>query len=169
LARAHLYADARYIVVRDLGREGSKRPTSSEYRDPMHDTVYGLPRMHLPPTRVNKQGEGPEHDAPAPMVAALHICFSLLNGPHLRRRFQLPASRPTSHPHGLHGVRQTSYQRPLCRPCLAPLLVAVRPHQVQFFSAVLAQYERLPPFPKKPPSPAGVIRASRIEFRPHGV
>src|SRR5215211_8809552 len=113
-----------------------------------------------------EQEEGQEPDAPDPMVAALHFCFSLVNRPRLRRRFQLPASCPTCRPHGLPGVRQTLYQRPLCRPCLAPLLVGVRPHPVQFFSAVLAQYERHSPFPKKPPSAAGVIEPPGLSSGP---
>jgi hypothetical protein len=37
-----------------LGLECSKRPTWSEYRDPMHNAVYGLSRILLPRTWVNK-------------------------------------------------------------------------------------------------------------------
>jgi hypothetical protein len=53
-ARAHLYAGARYIVVRGLGLGCSKRPIPSEYRSPMHGSAYGLLRKSLPRTRVNK-------------------------------------------------------------------------------------------------------------------
>jgi hypothetical protein len=51
---ASLYAGARYIVVRVLALECSKRPNPSEYRGPMHGSAYRFLRVHLPGSRVNK-------------------------------------------------------------------------------------------------------------------
>src|SRR5919112_2232645 len=54
LARAHLYAGARYIVGRGLGPECSRRPNPSEYRGPIHDSACGLLSIPLLRRWVNK-------------------------------------------------------------------------------------------------------------------
>jgi len=85
-ARAHLYAGARYIVVRGLGLECSKRLIPSEYRGPMHGCEFGLLRITLPRTRVYKgtEEEGPRQSVlnlSRPSRASISACFTC--GPRL--------------------------------------------------------------------------------------
>src|ERR671911_1130425 len=60
-----------------------------------------------PSTHSGEQGQGvgPRLPCSGPMMVALPFGVSLLSGPRLRRRFQLPARGPTSGPHVSYSVR----------------------------------------------------------------
>jgi hypothetical protein len=118
LARAHPYAGARYIVFRGLGLGCSKRPTLSEYRDPMHSSAYGLLRTDLPRTRVYK-GTGEEGPRQAvlnlsrPPRASISACFTCCPRRGIRKSSDVVCVRLEAG--GSVQTRRRSLRRPSSR------------------------------------------------------
>ena len=90
-------------------------------------------------------------------ASAPHFCIPPVNTHRLRRRFQLPASLPTSHPHLFHFGQEALYECRVGSAGRAPLLVGVSPHRIQLLGSVLAQDEHHSPLPEKPPPAARFV------------